>query len=150
MDKVKQLAEPICVGEGLELIQVKFINKAGGMILQIYLDKPGGILLDDCINISRQLSDVLDVALDLKCAYRLEVSSPGPDRPLTQLNDFHRFEGHQVQIKLKTALNGRKNFKGLLMGKAENKIQILADQNKITFDYHEIAGARLINYNGEN
>lgn len=150
MDKVKQLAEPICVGEGLELIQVKFINTAGGMILQIYLDKPGGILLDDCINISRQLSDVLDVAIDLKCAYRLEVSSPGPDRPLTQLNDFHRFEGHQVQIKLKTAVNGRKNFKGLLMGKAENKIQILADQNKIAFNYHEIAGARLINYNGEN
>jgi len=78
---VKDLAEPLCESEGVELVYVEYQPEAGGMILRLYIDKPEGVTVDDCIYISRQLGDILDVNLENAGAYRLEVSSPGSDRP---------------------------------------------------------------------
>jgi ribosome maturation factor RimP len=86
--KVWRLAEPLCLSEGLELVHVEYQREPAGRTLRIYLDKPGGVTLDDCVNISRQLSDLLDVGLETEAPYRMEVSSPGIQRPLGRLERF--------------------------------------------------------------
>src|SRR6056297_1751517 len=75
------LAEPLCAAEGMELIHVEYQREAGGRILRVYVEKPGGVSLDDCTAVSQQLSDILDIKLETEATYTLEVSSPGPSGP---------------------------------------------------------------------
>jgi ribosome maturation factor RimP len=119
------------------------------LTLRLYVDKPDGVTLDDCVEISRQLDDILDVhARDIP-PYRLEVSSPGIDRPVGKLSDFKRFEGCQAKIRLGTAVNGRKNFTGVLAGVNEAVIQLQTGNEIVSLNFPDIVRARLINYNGE-
>ncbi len=84
-----RIAEPLCLSEGLELVHIEFQREQAGRTLRLFLDKPGGVTLDDCVNISRQLSDLLDVSLDEETPpYNLEVSSPGVPRPLGKISDL--------------------------------------------------------------
>jgi ribosome maturation factor RimP len=90
-EMVARLADPVCQSEGMELVHVEFQREPGGLTLRLYLDKPNGVTLDDCVAISRQLEDILDVhARDIP-PYRLEVSSPGIERPVGKLADFMRY-----------------------------------------------------------
>lgn len=134
--QVWQLAQPLCVGEGMELVHVEYQREPAGRTLRIYLDKPGGITLDDCVNVSRQLSDILDVGLDTQTAYRLEVSSPGIQRPLGKLSDFERFKGCRAKIRTIKPVDGQKNFTGALAGVEGLSVCItIGDQTKaIAFD----------------
>ena len=91
VERVWQLAQPLCASEGVELVHVEYQREQGGRTLRLYLDKPGGVTLDDCAGISRHLGDLLDVSLETAASYRLEVSSPGSKRPLGRLEDFKRF-----------------------------------------------------------
>ena len=147
---VTRLAEPLCNTEGLELVHVEYQREPGGLTLRLFIDKPGGITLDDCVTVSRQLEDILDVHLQDAPPYRLEVSSPGIDRPVGKLEDFIRFEGQQAKIRVATAVNGRKNFTGMLAGVTGEIIQLQVDKETIRLDYNDITRARLINYNGEH
>lgn len=149
VDSVTRLAEPLCIAEGMELVHVEYQREPGGLTLRIYLDKPGGVTLDDCVDISRQLEDLLDVHTQDAPPYRLEVSSPGLDRPVGKLKDFIRFEGHRVKIRLAAAVNGRKNFTGVLAGVGDETIRLALDKETISINFSDIARARLINYNGE-
>ena len=146
---VTRLADPLCTAEGVELVHVEYQREPGGLTLRLYLDKPGGVTLDDCVDISRQLEDLLDVHTDDAPPYRLEVSSPGIDRPVGKLKDFIRFSGHQVAIRMATAVNGRKNFTGVLAGVVDEMIQIQLDNETVSLNFNDITRARLINYNGE-
>lgn len=148
--RIIELAEPLCAAEGLELVHVEFQFEPGGKILRIYLDKAGGLTLDDCVTISRQLSDILDVHLEIGEPYRLEVSSPGADRPLSRLSDFQRFKGETASIRTTLAIEGQKNFKGVLIGISDETVMLLANDKTINIPYDNIAKARLVNYNGEN
>lgn len=149
VDTVTRLADPLCSAEGLELVHVEYQREPGGVTLRLYLDKPGGVTMDDCIDISRQLEDILDVhALDLP-PYRLEVSSPGVDRPVGKLEDFERFQGQRAKIRTATAVNGRKNFTGVLDGVVGETVNLRADEVQVSIDFNDILKARLINYNGE-
>ena len=149
VDSVAHLADPLCVAEGMELVHVEYQREPGGLTLRLYLDKPGGVTLDDCVDISRQLEDILDVNAQDAPPYRLEVSSPGLDRPVGKLDDFMRFKGHRARIRLATAVNGRKNFTGLLAGVVDEMIQLQLDNETVSLNYKDITRARLINYNGE-
>ena len=149
LGQVWRLADPLCQAEGVELVQVEYQREHGGLTLRLYLDKPGGITLDDCANISRQLGDILDVGWDSQTPYRLEVSSPGLQRPLGKLNDFKRFEGHQAKIRTRRPLNGQKNFTGTLAGVNGLNVQLLLDKGPITIALADIVKAHLININGE-
>ncbi|MGD9258953.1 MAG: ribosome maturation factor RimP [Desulfobacterales bacterium] len=131
VDQVTALAEPLCVSEGLELIHVEFQREPGGKILRLYLDKPGGISLNDCIDVSRQLGDIL------------EVTSPGSDRPLVKQNDFEKFKGHRVKIRTIHSINGQKNFTGILLGKSGEQIHLQIDNQRATIPYQDIYRARL-------
>jgi ribosome maturation factor RimP len=147
---VWRLAEPLCLSEGLDLVHVEFQREQTGRILRVYLDKPGGITLDDCVNISRQLGDILDVGLNAPSPYRLEVSSPGFQRPLGKIEDFMRFKGLRAKIRTARADSGKKNFSGTLDGVSGLNIQLMVDGRSIGIAFDEIVKAHLINLNGEN
>jgi ribosome maturation factor RimP len=144
-----RLAEELCLAEGLELIHLEYQREAGGRILRLYIDKANGVALNDCVNISRQFSDILDVHLKTDLAYRLEVSSPGVDRPLGKLADFERFRGQTARIRVKDPINGQRNFKGTLMGITGDTIHLQISAELIDVVFQNIAKARLVNYNGE-
>ena len=92
--QANKLAAPLCEAEGVELVHIEYQQETGGRILRLYIDKPGGVTLDDCIIVSRQLSDLLNVKIETEETYRLEVSSPGPDRPLGNALDFEIGRAH--------------------------------------------------------
>ena len=148
--RVWQLAEPLCRSEGMELVHVEYQREPGGRTLRIYLDKPGGVTLDDCVHISRQLSDLLDAALDLEEAYRMEVSSPGVRRPLGKFDDFERFRGCRAKIRTAQAIDGRKNFTGELAGTKGPAVLLTVDNQTMGIVFADIVKAHLIQHNGEN
>lgn len=149
IDRVGKLAEPLCESEGMELVHVEYHREPGGRILRIYIDKPGGVHLEDCTDISRQMGDLLDVYLDEIGPYNLEVSSPGPDRPLGKAGDFDRFKGCRAKIRTHRPRDGRRNFTGVLMGISDGNVTIMVENRTVAIPLPEIQKARLINFNGE-
>ncbi len=114
--RVAAIAEPVLVGIGYRLVRVK-VSGLDGCTVQIMAERPDGTMtVEDCEAISRALSPVLDVADPIERAYRLEVSSPGLDRPLVRRSDFERFAGHELKVEMATAIDGRRRFRGLLLG----------------------------------
>lgn len=150
MELAWELGEPLCEAEGLELIHVEYQREPGGWVLRLFIEKPGGVGIEDCTAVSRQIGDLLDIKLDSGVAYTLEVSSPGPQRPLSKRTDFERFAGRGVWIRTRSALGGQKNFKGILAGIADERIRLTLAQETIEIPYHEIAKARLTNYHGDD
>jgi ribosome maturation factor RimP len=150
INKVWDLAEPLCESEQIELVYVQYQREPGGRILRVYIDKPGGVGLNDCMYFSRQLSDVLDIYLEIDTSYSLEVSSPGTNRPLGRLQDFERFKGKMAKIKSTRAIDGQKNFKGVLLGVVDENIKLQAENNKnVEIPFADIVKARLVDYSGE-
>lgn len=147
--RIRTLVEPVCVSEGLELVHVEFQPEAGGRILRLYIDKPGGVTLDDCAEVSHQVSDLLDVSLDTIGSYSLEISSPGPERPLGKKDDFERFKGTAVRIKTYQPIAGQKNFSGLLCGVSEETVKIAMNDQTVAIPIADIKKARLVSH-GEN
>ena len=141
--QIKSLAEPVCDSEGLELIHVEFQREAAGRILRLYLDKPGGINLDDCADVSRQMGDLLDVNLADIGPYSLEVTSPGPQRPLAKQEDFEKLKGNRIKIKTSRPLNGQKNFTGVLLGISGEQVKLQIDDQIVAIPYRDISRARL-------
>jgi len=143
--RVNKLALPLCEAEGIELVHVEYQREAGGRKLRLYIDKPGGITLSDCAYINRQFGDILDITLESNESYSLEVSSPGPERPLGSKIDFERFQGEAVKIKTNKPIDGQKNFKGVLLGISEEVVKLLINEKTVVIPFHEIDRARLVN-----
>jgi ribosome maturation factor RimP len=114
-EEVRRLAEPIVESEALDLIYVECLRMKSRWLVRLYLDKEGGVTIDDCSLVSNQLGDILDVHNVPPGPYTLEVSSPGFDRPIEREKDFIRFKGHQVVVKCREKLEGIKNFRGTLI-----------------------------------
>ena len=150
IETVTRLAEPVCGAEGLELVHVEYQREPGGLTLRLYLDKPGGVTLDDCVEASRQLTDILDVHLADAPPYHLEVSSPGLDRPLGKIADFVRFSGRRARIRVIEAVDGCKNFTGILAGVVDETIQLKLDKETIGLHRDNVQRARLVNDYGED
>jgi ribosome maturation factor RimP len=129
--KIKAVALPLCQDEGLELVHVEYLPGAKEAMVRIYIDKPGGVTLDDCVMVSRQLGDLIDVQLAHMGRYRLEVSSPGPKRPLSQKKDFHRFTGERIKIETCEAIEGQKRFTGILEKTNDDSVVIAVDGKKV-------------------
>lgn len=149
VSKVNELAGPLCDAEGKELVYTEYQREPHGMILRIYIDKPGGTTLQDCTHVSRQLQDLLDVHLGMSDNYYLEVSSPGLNRPLGKLSDFARFKGCQAKIKILQPIDGQKKFTGILSGVLQEAVAIQVGDRIVEIPYQDITRARLVNYNGE-
>jgi ribosome maturation factor RimP len=147
---VNRLAEPLCDAEGLELIHTEYQMEPGGKVLRLYIDKPDGISIDDCAAISRQVSDLLDIYIESDHRYRLEVSSPGSNRPLTKQTDFNRFKGQLVRIHASRSIDGQKKFKGTLTDIKDGIVTLTVVEKSVAIPFENIIKARLINYSGEN
>lgn len=147
--QVWELVEAVCKDDGMELVFVEYRREAAGRVLRLYVDRPGGITLDDCVAVSREISDLLDVHLEDVGPYRLEVSSPGVDRPLGRPSDFERFKGEEVRIKTTVPIDGQKNFKGVLEDLIDNRVRVDLGDRCMEIPLAEISKARLVNYNGE-
>ena len=142
--RVWPLVEPVCAEAGVQLVHIEFQREHGGRTLRLYLDKPGGITLDDCAMISRQVGDLLDVALDSAAAYRLEVSSPGIHRPLGRRSDFDLNKGRRVKIRCAAPEHGQTNFTGTLNGLDGSTVQLTLDQRTINIEFATIVRANLM------
>jgi ribosome maturation factor RimP len=128
VEGVRAIAEGILREAGLELVEVEFRREAPGWVLRLYIDRPGGITLDDCQRVSEELGDHLDVAELIDHPYHLEVSSPGLDRPLTREADFVRFAGHPARISTREPVDGRKSFRGRLAGLEDDRVLLDLDE----------------------
>ena len=113
-ETIRKLAEPVLEAEGMELIDVECIKMKSRWLVRIYLDKEGGVTLDDCTEASNQMGDILDVHDVPPGAYTLEVSSPGLDRPLVRDKDFMKYKGCKVDIFLHEKIEGIRHFNGRL------------------------------------
>lgn len=148
--RVSAVATPVLQGMGYRLVRIKISGEAGCTV-QIMAERPdGSIQIEDCEAISKALSPVLDIADPIDRAYRLEISSPGIDRPLVRRSDFERFTGHLVKIEMAVAHHGRKRFRGILAGVENNAVRLHRDDVKAGEDsdtwlrLEDIAEARLV------
>lgn len=141
--QVEALAQRLLESEGLVLVDVEFRRERHGRILRIVMDKDGGVTLDDCTQVSRQLGDLLDVKLVVDWPYNLEVSSPGLDRPLTKERHFNHFKGRQVVIWTRTPIEGKSDFKGKLMGISDGMVILDVENGTKAIPYDAISKARL-------
>jgi ribosome maturation factor RimP len=131
LGKIKETVEPILESEGLELIDLEYRKEGLGWVLRIFMDKPGGVTLDDCAEMSRQLGDLIEVEELIPHAYTLEVSSPGLDRPLKTEKDFLRSVGKLIQLSTNLSVEGRTFFRGILLEYQASANLRLADSKKI-------------------
>ena len=141
--KTEELVTPLIEQNNFELVDIEYVKEGSNWYLRVYIDKPGGINVDDCELISRALSDKLDEEDFIDDAYILEVSLPGLGRPLKKDKDFERSLGEDVEIKLYRMKDGTKDYRGFL--KSYNKEEIVIEDNdeEITFKRSEIALVRL-------
>jgi ribosome maturation factor RimP len=129
-ERIKVLAEPILDELFIELVDMVYTTERGKRVLRIFIDKPGGVTLDDCSRVSREIGTILDVEDIIQQSYSLEVSSPGLDRPLKREKDFLNAVGKKVNIRTKEALGGRRNFKATLDEVREGKIIITDSEGR--------------------
>lgn len=138
---LEKVVEPALTGLGFELVDVQASN--GGRLLRLFIDKPGGITVDDCAAVSRHLTRVLAVeGIDYE---RLEVSSPGLDRPLRKGVDFARFAGRKAEVRMRTPdASGRRRFVGVLRGAEAGRVQIELDGQTVGLELDNVERARLV------
>jgi len=127
--KIGSLVEPLVREKGLELVNVEYIKEGAHWYLRLYIDKDGGVDMDDCSGVSHAVSEMLDQKNPIPQAYMLEVSSPGLERPLIKEKDFIRFQGSLVTVHTTTHFQGYKEFSGNLIGLIDDEI-VLEYENK--------------------
>jgi ribosome maturation factor RimP len=142
--RVEELIQPLLVAQGVELVEVEYSRpRQGRAILRLYLDREGGITLEELARLSRVVSQLLDVHDPIPGSYTLEVSSPGLTRALKKPADYQRYVGRLVRLTTRTAINGRQVHRGILQGLADDKVCLKVDDEETCIPVSEIAKARL-------
>jgi len=141
MAGIDSVVEPVVAGMGFELVDAQASN--GGRLLRLFIDKPGGVGLEDCAAVSRQLTRVLEVeGIDYE---RLEVSSPGLDRRLRKAGDFARFSGHKAEVRMRTPdATGRRRFVGVLRGADAGLVNMELEGQTVRLALEDVDRAKLI------
>ena len=142
--QVTRLIEPVLVETGFELVDVEYLSEHGRMVLRIYVDKAGGITLDECARISREVGDLIDIKNFIQHEYVLEVSSPGLNRPLKKEKDFLRAIGKKVKIRMTVPVNGRRRFTGLLKKIEDRNLYLEIDDQLFVLPQQGIEKANLV------
>ncbi len=145
IQSVTEYVQPIVSDLGLNLVLVDYRQAEGGWVLRIFVERLQGLVtVDDCTKISRELSDLLDIDDPIETRYRLEVSSPGLDRPLVTKEDYQRFAGREVKLTTREPIDGRRKFKGVLEGIENDAVRIEVDGSHIEMDWNMIEKANLV------
>lgn len=148
--RVAAIANPVLTGLGYRLVRVR-VSGTSGCTVQIMAERPDGTMaVEDCETASRALSPVFDVEDPIDSEYRLEISSPGIDRPLVRRTDFERYAGHEMKVEMAVALDGRKRFRGILLGvegeaaRLRRKDAVEGETADVLLPIADMAEARLV------
>ncbi len=140
---VSTWVEEFLAGSDRELVDVEFVKEGANWVLRVFLDKPGGIDIEDCQEVSMALSKRLDAEDPISQAYSLEVSSPGLERPLKKASDYERFAGETVNLRTYSAMDGRKNFTGTLLGLEDGVVRLDLNSGIVEIPLDQVAKAHL-------
>ena len=137
---IERLVEQVVSGLGFELVDFETSPKA--RLLRVFIDIERGVTVDDCATVSNQLTRVFEVEnVDYD---RLEISSPGLDRPLKKVSDFERFAGSEVQVRLRMPVGNQRNFAGVLEGLVDGEVRLRTEKGEVAFPFDEVEKARLV------
>jgi len=142
-EKIKEIIEIPILKKNMELVDLEWRRERNGWVLRIFIDKPGGITIADCVKISSIVGEILDKENIIHRSYILEVSSPGIERPLVKKEDYERFKGEKAKITLKTPVSGRRNFTGIILGIKKDLVQIEVEGRIWEFSLDNIKKANL-------
>jgi ribosome maturation factor RimP len=143
-EEVRLLAAPLAGEAGFELVDVEIVVQGRQRIVRVLLDKPGGLTLGDCATFSRRLADGLDMNQTVAGSYRLEVSSPGMDRPITSLDAAVQFNGQRVALTTVEPRDGRRHYDGVLLGPDGGRVGVRTeDDSEHWFEWTEVRSVRL-------
>ena len=143
-ERVLALAEPVAADCGCEVWDVEYVREAGQWFLRLYIDKTGGVSIDDCEAVSRALDPILDEADPIPTSYVFEVSSAGAERTLKRPGDFERFTGEQVEVRHYQPVNGAKSHVGALVSRTEDgTVTIAVNGENMSFPSAQVAQVRL-------
>ncbi len=143
VDRVFEIATPILLNEGMELVDVEYRREPIGWVLRLILDKEGGVTLDDCTRVSQEVGRNLDIEDFIQTPYTLEVSSPGLTRPLKTEKDFMKYRHRLIKVRTVDPIENRRQFKGRLLGFFENRIEIEAEGGVFEIPLSNVAKANL-------
>jgi len=143
IEEVWTALEPLLADLGDELIEVQFGQHGAGFALRLFIDRPGGVTLDDCVAASHVVSARLDELDFIDGHYTLEVSSPGIDRPLRRPQDFERYKGEPIKVKTVTPVGGRKRFSGTLTGYADGLVGVETEGEEYRIHVENVKQANL-------
>ena len=142
-DLVTKLAEPLAAELGLELWDVEYVREAGQWFLRVYVDKDGGVSINDCEALSKALDPILDEADPIPDSYVFEVSSAGAERELKRPRDFEKFMGSSVEVRLYKAAEGSKTWTGTLAGYDDGAVRLVSAGKEYVFEKEQVAKVRL-------
>ena len=144
LERIERLVKPVINSEGMDLLDLEFKKERKNWYLRLFIDKPGGVTLDDCQNISYQVGELLDIEEVINQQYILEVSSPGLDRPLKKEEDYYRFTGRLVKLTTSTPIMARRKFTGWLKGLEGERVKLqLSSGETISIPLSAITKAQL-------
>lgn len=144
VSKLTSLIQPVVEDLGYEFVGLEYSSNPKNPALVLYIDQPGGIAVEDCEKVSREVASLLDVEDPIPGNYVLEVSSPGLDRPLFTLSQFEQFRDSTAQVTLFAPVSGRRKFKGRILGVTEERVRIDQDGTEVQLEFGNIAKARLV------
>lgn len=142
--QLHDLIAPAVTALGYEMWGLEYLTHGGETVLRVFIDSENGINVDDCAAVSHQASAVLDVEDPISGEYNLEVSSPGMDRPLFTLDQFQRYSGEQVKIRLRAPFEGRRNFSGRLVGVEADEVVVAVDEHEYLLPIELIDKANVV------
>jgi ribosome maturation factor RimP len=144
IERVEEFIAPLLADMGVELVEIQYQREGHGWVLRLFIDREGGVTLEDCTGVSREVSRYLEVEDPIEHAYHLEVSSPGLERPLKKKDDFIRFAGRRARVKMREKRDGQRVFIGTLQGVENEDVLLHVDGRLQRFPLADITRARLI------
>lgn len=142
-DKIAEIARPVVEEEGCSLWDVEYVREAGTWYLRVFIDRDGGVSIDDCERVSRRLDPILDEEDPIPDSYIFEVGSAGADRELKRPRDFEQFMGSEVEVKLYRPVDGSKHYTGTLTGYEDGSVSLSVGEKTLRFPKEQVAQVRL-------
>lgn len=143
VEMVEELITPCVMESGLELVDVEFVREGGSWYLRIFIDKPGGINIEDCGQLSQKIDRLLDEKDPITQSYHLDVSSPGIERPLKKISDYKRFAGELAVVTMFVPFDGKKKITGRIAAVRDDDIVLESDGKELTIPFRQVSSARL-------